>query len=259
MKLRQLYNRYKFILNSVFSILIVISFFVLFLFLYTLSKQIVSIFALFLWLFFVHKTKGIDRKILILGFIIGIILEFFGVFIGSWDYKQGTPFLALGSGWAFVVYFPYVISRRIDKTSFTKNKKLIITISLIIFTTVNYIFGSFEKTGFVLLFSLTLFPLIMKNIPSVLITSAEAITIDAVGVNLNQWIYYLNENTIETGHNLFGTAVSYTFVFFLVTIIAKYLEGQKISQLEFLSLISFLVCRLIFSSIFLSFVTNLLT
>ena len=98
MKLRQLYNRYKFILNPVFSTLIVIIFFALFLFLYTLSKQIVSIFALFLWLFFVHKTKGIDRKILILGFIIGITLEFLGVFVGSWSYKGGTPFLALGSG-----------------------------------------------------------------------------------------------------------------------------------------------------------------
>jgi hypothetical protein len=234
--------------------MIVISFFVLSLFLYTISRQFATFFALFLWFFFVYKTNGIDRKILILGFIIGITLEFLGVFVGSWSYKGGTPFLALGSGWAFVVYFPYVISKRIDKNSFTNNKKLITTIALISFTAVNYILGSFEKTVFTLLFSLTLFPLIVKNIPSVLIISAEAITIDGVGINLNQWIYYLNENTIETEHNLFGTAVSYIFVFFLVMMIAKYLEDQKISRLEILSLISFLICRLIFSSVFLALI-----
>jgi len=132
MKLKKLYIEYKRILNPVFYILIVISFFALFLFLYNILRQminestiilILSLSSLAICLFVYNKTRKElymflfiipysyflltnykDIIVYSLGAIVGYVSDFIGVKRGLWKYPTKSGYsLWVGLGWAAVM------------------------------------------------------------------------------------------------------------------------------------------------------------
>jgi len=203
--------------------------------LYPVMNPLIKLVVCGLWGYLVYKTQGLKRKILILGFIRGIVPEIWGVSVGLWGYTEGgIPLLLLAPGWAKVLYAPYRISSKLNLSAFSRTKKQVVGTVGGLMLLGNYVFGTFA--GYILLLPrfMLLVPLILTNIPATLLLSGLGVLIDTIGLKLNLWVFYTSNGQIETAHNLLDSAIAFTYAYFLVVLLSKYLERAPVSRTEVL-------------------------
>jgi len=198
----------------------------------------ISLLFMSIWFYLLIKSKN---SILITGFIAGIMLEIFGVWIGQYKYcSGGVPLFFLGSGWALLFYS----AEKLSKNSFVQHRYAQVVL-IVIMVILNIFFGTFNGSFQLIVTYIALAPVILKRLPECLLMGLFAMNVDIAGITFNVWQFYTGSG-IEPKHNLFTSSFSYIFMYLAVSYITAILHGKDYSKKD----IALMIITLLINSIF---------